>query len=168
MSGTSIRLGVVGTGYVGLTTGACFAHLGHHVVCGDIDHRIVDLLNAGQIPIVEDGLEQMELQTSMMVDGTHPRSASIGAIVEEPDYHARLLDYVQTLRREGSAPALLRDNITEDGPFAEIERVFGTLSISMKYFCSLPKQWPAAMRHMVAVQEFGAHLSEHERDALVL
>ncbi len=52
-----IRLGVVGTGYVGLTTGACFAHLGHHVVCGDIDPRKVDLLNDGHIPIVEEGLE---------------------------------------------------------------------------------------------------------------
>ncbi|MFN3257625.1 MAG: UDP-glucose dehydrogenase family protein [Ilumatobacter sp.] len=59
MPDTSIRLGVVGTGYVGLTTGACFAHLGHHVVCGDIDPRKVDLLNAGHIPIVEDGLEQL-------------------------------------------------------------------------------------------------------------
>lgn len=59
MSATDIRIGVVGTGYVGLTTGACFAHLGHHVVCGDIDQRKVDLLNAGHIPIVEDGLEQI-------------------------------------------------------------------------------------------------------------
>jgi UDPglucose 6-dehydrogenase len=54
-----IRLGVVGTGYVGLTTGACFAHLGHHVTCGDVDPRKVDLLNGGHIPIVEDGLEQV-------------------------------------------------------------------------------------------------------------
>ncbi len=52
-----IRLGVVGTGYVGLTTGACFAHLGHHVVCGDVDERKVALLNDGHIPIVEEGLE---------------------------------------------------------------------------------------------------------------
>jgi UDPglucose 6-dehydrogenase len=44
---------------VGLTTGACFAHLGHHVVCGDIDVRKIDLLNAGHLPIVEDGLEQV-------------------------------------------------------------------------------------------------------------
>ncbi len=58
-SASAIRLGVVGTGYVGLTTGACFAHIGHHVVCGDIDQRKVDLLNDGQIPIVEDGLEQI-------------------------------------------------------------------------------------------------------------
>ncbi len=59
MAATSIRLGVVGTGYVGLTTGACFAHLGHHVVCGDIDEEKIALLNAGHIPIVENGLEQI-------------------------------------------------------------------------------------------------------------
>ena len=59
MSATALRLGIVGTGYVGLTTGACFAHIGHHVVCGDIDQRKVDLLNDGRIPIVEDGLEQI-------------------------------------------------------------------------------------------------------------
>ena len=59
MTSTNIRLGVVGTGYVGLTTGGCFAHLGHQVVCGDIDPRKVDMLNAGHIPIVEDGLEQI-------------------------------------------------------------------------------------------------------------
>ncbi|HYN31203.1 MAG TPA: UDP-glucose/GDP-mannose dehydrogenase family protein [Ilumatobacteraceae bacterium] len=57
MNENPIRLAVVGTGYVGLTTGACFAHLGHHVVCGDIDSRKVDMLNAGHIPIVEEGLE---------------------------------------------------------------------------------------------------------------
>ena len=59
MSSEPIRLAVVGTGYVGLTTGACFAHVGHHVVCGDIDERKVALLNAGHIPIVEEGLESI-------------------------------------------------------------------------------------------------------------
>jgi UDPglucose 6-dehydrogenase len=57
MTDAPTRLAVVGTGYVGLTTGACFAHLGHHVVCGDIDERKVALLNDGHIPIVEEGLE---------------------------------------------------------------------------------------------------------------
>jgi UDPglucose 6-dehydrogenase len=59
MSSAPIRLGVVGTGYVGLTTGVCFAHVGHHVVCGDIDERKVAMLRDGHIPIVEDGLEAM-------------------------------------------------------------------------------------------------------------
>ena len=59
MNDRPIRLAVVGTGYVGLTTGACLAHLGHQVVCADIDERKVDLLNAGHIPIVEEGLESI-------------------------------------------------------------------------------------------------------------
>jgi UDPglucose 6-dehydrogenase len=64
MSATSIRLGVVGTGYVGLTTGACFAHLGHHVVCGDIDERKIESLRRGRIPIVEEGLEAIVREAS--------------------------------------------------------------------------------------------------------
>jgi UDPglucose 6-dehydrogenase len=54
-----VTLAVVGTGYVGLTTGACFAHLGHHVVCADIDEAKVARLEAGEIPIVEAGLEEI-------------------------------------------------------------------------------------------------------------
>jgi UDPglucose 6-dehydrogenase len=53
------RVAIVGTGYVGLTSGACLAHLGHEVVCADIDTAKVDELNAGRIPIVERGLDQM-------------------------------------------------------------------------------------------------------------
>ncbi len=51
------RLAIIGTGYVGLTTGACFAHLGHDVVCADVDADKVALLSAGEVPIVEDRLE---------------------------------------------------------------------------------------------------------------
>ncbi len=50
---------VVGTGYVGLTTGVCLAHLGHRVTCCDIDERKIDSLQAGRIPIVEAGLEEL-------------------------------------------------------------------------------------------------------------
>jgi UDPglucose 6-dehydrogenase len=50
---------VIGTGYVGLTTGACLAHLGHRVVCVDLDERRVAQLSSGHIPIHEDGLEAL-------------------------------------------------------------------------------------------------------------
>jgi UDPglucose 6-dehydrogenase len=50
---------VIGTGYVGLTTGAYLAHLGHQVVCADIDPNKVRTLQRGEIPIVEAGLEEM-------------------------------------------------------------------------------------------------------------
>lgn len=50
---------VVGTGYVGLTTGACLAHLGHTVRCVDIDETKVERLRAGEIPIFEAGLDDL-------------------------------------------------------------------------------------------------------------
>ncbi len=53
------RIAVIGTGYVGLTTGACFSALGHDVVCADIDEAKVASLQAGNIPILEAGLEQI-------------------------------------------------------------------------------------------------------------
>ncbi|MEM8706364.1 MAG: UDP-glucose/GDP-mannose dehydrogenase family protein [Actinomycetota bacterium] len=52
-------IAVIGTGYVGLTTGACFAHLGHDVICADIDPAKVDSLQQGEIPIHEAGLEEI-------------------------------------------------------------------------------------------------------------
>ncbi|MFM2070704.1 MAG: hypothetical protein RLZZ623_967 [Actinomycetota bacterium] len=53
------RLAIIGTGYVGLTTGACFAHLGHDVVCADVDADKVAMLNRGEIPIVEHRLDEL-------------------------------------------------------------------------------------------------------------
>jgi UDPglucose 6-dehydrogenase len=53
------RITVVGCGYVGLTTGVCFAHLGHDVTCTDVDVDRIDQLNRGEVPILEAGLENM-------------------------------------------------------------------------------------------------------------
>jgi UDPglucose 6-dehydrogenase len=53
------RVGVVGAGYVGLTTGACFAHLGHDVVVADIDADKVARLEKGDIGILEEGLPEL-------------------------------------------------------------------------------------------------------------
>lgn len=52
-------IGVVGVGYVGLTTGACLSHLGHTVVCGDVDEEKINRLRNGEIPIVEQGLTEI-------------------------------------------------------------------------------------------------------------
>ncbi len=53
------QVAVIGTGYVGLTTGACLAHLGHDVTCVDIDADKVAMLNRGEVPILEAGLDDL-------------------------------------------------------------------------------------------------------------
>ena len=52
-----MKVSIVGTGYVGLVTGACLADMGNHVLCLDVDAEKVAALNAGQVPIHEPGLE---------------------------------------------------------------------------------------------------------------
>jgi UDPglucose 6-dehydrogenase len=55
----SSSVAVVGAGYVGLTTAACLAHLGHTVVCADVDEERVRLLRKGEVPILEAGLPEL-------------------------------------------------------------------------------------------------------------
>ena len=54
-----MRITVVGTGYVGLVTGACFAELGAHVTCVDNDEAKIDVLQSGHLPIYEPGLKEI-------------------------------------------------------------------------------------------------------------
>ena len=59
-----MRITVVGTGYVGLVSGACLAEMGHHVVCVDTDQAKIDKLKQGEIPIYEYGLEGLVVENS--------------------------------------------------------------------------------------------------------
>jgi UDPglucose 6-dehydrogenase len=78
-----VRLAIIGTGYVGLVTGVCLAHLGHEVTCVDTDGDKVDAINAGRCPIHEAGLS--ELLTSVLgrrfTATTDLRAAMAGAEV---------------------------------------------------------------------------------------
>ena len=54
-----MKITVIGSGYVGLVTGACLADLGNYVYCLDLNQDKVDLLNQGEVPIYEPGLKEL-------------------------------------------------------------------------------------------------------------
>lgn len=72
-----MRVCVIGTGYVGLVTGACLAHIGHHVICVDNNEEKVKLMKAGQSPIFEPGLS--EIMQSAIASGKIEFSTDIAA-----------------------------------------------------------------------------------------
>lgn len=107
------------------------------------------------------GLEELERQTRAMIAGTHPRRTSIGAIVEDPDYHARLLTYVEAYREDPErALAPLRDNVATDPSWARVERTFGTLPAAMRYFAKMPRTPMTAAYHLLTVRSFPDALAE--------
>jgi len=108
----------------------------------------------------DDGLDELQLQIQELIAGTHPRAQSIGAIVEEPDYHERLLAFVRAWRRDPRAPAPLRSNVAASPEFSEMERTFGSLTTAMRYFCRLPSTPLGALRHLRTVKKFPWHLGE--------
>lgn len=54
-----MKIGILGTGYVGTVAGACFADIGHHVICADVDRAKIAMLNGMQMPIYEPGLAEL-------------------------------------------------------------------------------------------------------------
>ncbi|NCQ68593.1 MAG: UDP-glucose/GDP-mannose dehydrogenase family protein [Microcystis aeruginosa W13-15] len=75
-----MRVCVIGTGYVGLVTGVCLAHIGHHVICIDNNEEKVKLMKSGQSPIYEPGLS--ELMQSSAASGNLEFSTDIEAGVK--------------------------------------------------------------------------------------
>ena len=113
-----MRVAMIGTGYVGLVSGACLADFGHSVVCIDKDQDKIARLKAGEIPIFEPGLEELvqaNVKGGRLSFSTDPAEVvgdcdavfiAVGTPTREEDGHADL-SYVHAVARE-IAP-LLRD-----------------------------------------------------------
>jgi hypothetical protein len=116
-------------------------------------HPIFDLQLMQMFP---GGLEDFERQVAEMVAGTHPRRGTIGAIVEEPGYHERLLDYVRRYRANPATPELVRQQQTRRGEphFDAAERTFATLPGFLEYCSRLPTGLPALLRRYLQLREF--------------
>jgi hypothetical protein len=108
------------------------------------------------IQMFDDGLEDLERQVAAMVAGTHPRHRTIAAIVEEPDYHERLLDYVRRYRADRSTPQIPRrgQTLRDEPVFAAAERTFATLPGFIEYAGALPTSFAALLHRSLRLREF--------------
>lgn len=105
-----MKIAVVGTGYVGLVSGACFAEMGVEVTCVDIDANKIERLKQGIIPIYEPGLEEIVLRnhregrlhfTTKLTDCIHDVEAVFSAVGTPPDEDGSAdLRYVLEVARE--------------------------------------------------------------------
>jgi UDPglucose 6-dehydrogenase len=101
---------IIGSGYVGLVSGACFAEVGHNVICVDNDQRKVDALQAGKIPIYEPGLEEMVHRnvsakrlrfTNSIQDGVDNSQVVFIAVPTPPQPDGSVdLSYIEKVARE--------------------------------------------------------------------
>ena len=106
-----MKIAMIGTGYVGLVSGVCFSDFGHSVVCVDKDPRKIEMLERGQVPIYEPGLEALmaknvdagrlsfTLDLAAAIDGAEAVFIAVGTPTRRGDGHADLT-YVMAAAEE--------------------------------------------------------------------
>ena len=110
-----MRICVVGTGYVGLVSGACLAEIGHQVTCVDIDPAKVAQINGGESPIFEDGLDEILARnvgtrltaTTNLADAF--RDADVALICVGTPFDGKTIDLTYVTRVAEQLGALLRE-----------------------------------------------------------
>ena len=180
-----MRIAMIGTGYVGLVSGACFADFGHEVCCIDKDESKIDGLNHGRMPIWEPGLEALVKAnternrlkfTTNLADGVNGAEAvfiAVGTPARRGDGHADL-SFVFAAVRElakviGPGTVVVTKSTVPVGTGDMIERILREEGVSDASVASNPE----FLREGAAIADFkhpdrivvGAE-SEHAQDAL--
>jgi UDPglucose 6-dehydrogenase len=140
-----MRVAVIGSGYVGLTIAACFAHLGHDVVCADIDADRIERLRKSEVPILEAGLPELVaegLRSRRLQFVVGAPNASRGAevvflCVQTPqgDDGAADLSYVEAVAREiastlGPNTVVVNKSTVPVGSTRFVQRVLSQAGVS--------------------------------------
>jgi len=162
-----LKIAIVGSGYVGLVSGACFADFGHDVVCIDKDDSKIERLKAGKMPIYEPGLEdlvernvrdgRLSFTTDLPqgIDGTQAIFIAVGTPSRRGDGHADL-SYVYAVASEVGQnlrnPAVIVTKSTVPvGTGDEVERLLGEAAPGHRFAVASN---PEFLREGAAIQDF--------------
>ena len=162
-----MHIAMIGTGYVGLVSGACLADFGHHVTCVDKDHAKIDALRRGDIPIYEPGLsevvaknaEERRLAFSTQLAGPVAAAEAVFIAVGTPsrrgDGHADL-SYVYQAAREIAAAldeftVVITKSTVPVGTGDEVERIIAEVSPNAD---AAVASNPEFLREGAAIQDF--------------
>ena len=162
-----MRIAIIGTGYVGLVSGACFSDFGHDVVCVDKDESKIEALERGVMPIFEPGLDQLVARnvaakrltfaTSLAaaIDGAEAIFIAVGTPSRRGDGHADL-SYVYAAAREIAAelkgPAVVVTKSTVPvGTGDEVERILKDAAPSAQTWVVSN---PEFLREGAAIEDF--------------
>jgi UDPglucose 6-dehydrogenase len=158
-----MKIGVIGTGYVGLIVGACFSDLGNDVVCMDIDSERINNLNQGKIPIYEEGLPnivQRNISQGRLSFTTDIKKAILDVVficVGTPQQHDGQAD-ISSVLKVAENIALNIENysvivVKSTVPIGTCEKVKRTISEKTKVDFSLVSN-PEFLREGAAVKDF--------------
>ena len=162
-----MKIAMVGSGYVGLVSGACFADFGHDVVCIDKDPAKIDSLNAGIMPIYEPGLAELVTSnaksgrltfTTDLAEGIAGASAifiAVGTPSRRGDGHADL-SYVYAVAEEvgqvlTNDAVVVTKSTVPVGTGDEVERILSEAGLSVKYAVASN---PEFLREGAAISDF--------------
>ena len=162
-----MRVAMIGSGYVGLVSGACFADFGHDVTCVDLDPKKIDRLNQGIMPIFEPGLAELvtgnaaagrlHFTTDLVsgIDGAEAIFIAVGTPSRRGDGHADL-SYVYAAAREIAAAlkgytVIVTKSTVPVGTGDEVERIIREANPNAEFAVVSN---PEFLREGAAIQDF--------------